>query len=71
VVELLALPLGDSTETRTIGGLLSLVAVTYAPAAQCHILDGQFARFLQHYRPLLPGWFLEAAHAALRVSEFG
>ena len=35
-----------------------------------YVLDGQFARFLQHYRPLLPGWFLEAAHAALRVSEF-
>jgi Rad3-related DNA helicase len=35
-----------------------------------YILDGQLARFLQHYRPLLPGWFLEAAHAALRVSEF-
>jgi Rad3-related DNA helicase len=35
-----------------------------------YILDGQLARFLQHDRPLLPGWFLEAAHAALRVSEF-
>jgi ATP-dependent DNA helicase DinG len=33
-----------------------------------YILDGQFARFLQHYRPLLPEWFLDAAHAALRVS---
>ena len=33
-----------------------------------YILDGQFARFLQHYRPLLPDWFLDAAHAALRVS---
>jgi ATP-dependent DNA helicase DinG len=35
-----------------------------------YILDGQFARFLQHYRPLLPEWFLDAAHAALRVPEF-
>jgi Rad3-related DNA helicase len=33
-----------------------------------YILDGQFTRFLQHYRPLLPEWFLDAAHAALRVS---
>ena len=33
-----------------------------------YILDAQFARFLQHYRPLLPDWFLDAAHAALRVS---
>ena len=24
----------------------------------------------EHYRPLLPAWFLEAAHAALRVPEF-
>jgi Rad3-related DNA helicase len=31
-----------------------------------YVLDGQFARFLAHYRPLLPGWFLEAAQAALR-----
>jgi Rad3-related DNA helicase len=35
-----------------------------------YILDAQLARFLQHYRPLLPGWFLDAAHAALRVPEF-
>jgi hypothetical protein len=35
-----------------------------------HILDAQLARFLQHYRPLLPEWFLEAAHAALGVSPF-
>ena len=35
-----------------------------------YVLDGQLARFLQHYRPLLPAWFLEAAHAALRVPEF-
>ena len=33
-----------------------------------YILDAQFTRFLQHYRPLLPEWFLDAAHAALRVS---
>ena len=33
-----------------------------------YILDAQFARFLQHYRPLLPDWFLDAAHAALRVT---
>jgi ATP-dependent DNA helicase DinG len=32
-----------------------------------YILDAQFARFLQHYRPLLPEWFLDAAHAALQV----
>jgi Rad3-related DNA helicase len=35
-----------------------------------YILDAQFARFLQHYRPLLPEWFLDAAHAALGVSPF-
>jgi ATP-dependent DNA helicase DinG len=35
-----------------------------------YILDAQFARFLQHYRPLLPEWFLDAAHAALRISPF-
>jgi Rad3-related DNA helicase len=35
-----------------------------------YVLDGQFARFLQHYRPLLPEWFLDAAHAGLRVSPF-
>ena len=34
-----------------------------------YVLDAQFARFLQHYRPLLPEWFLDAAHAALRVYE--
>lgn len=33
-----------------------------------YILDAQFVRFLQHYRPLLPEWFLDAAHAALRVT---
>jgi Rad3-related DNA helicase len=33
-----------------------------------YVLDAQFTRFLQHYRPLLPEWFLDAAHAALRVS---
>jgi ATP-dependent DNA helicase DinG len=35
-----------------------------------YVLDGQFERFLQHNRPLLPDWFLEAAHAALHVSPF-
>jgi Rad3-related DNA helicase len=30
-----------------------------------YVLDGQFARFLQRYRPLMPPWFLDAAHAAL------
>ena len=34
-----------------------------------YILDAQFTRFLQHYRPLLPEWFLDAAHAALRVFD--
>ena len=32
-----------------------------------YVLDGQFERFLAHYRPLLPPWFLDAAHAALRA----
>jgi ATP-dependent DNA helicase DinG len=35
-----------------------------------YVLDAQFERFLQHNRPLLPEWFLDAAHAALRVSAF-
>jgi Rad3-related DNA helicase len=35
-----------------------------------YVLDAQFERFLQHNRPLLPEWFLDAAHAALRVSVF-
>jgi ATP-dependent DNA helicase DinG len=35
-----------------------------------YVLDAQFARFLQSYRPLLPEWFLDAAHAALQVSPF-
>ncbi|PYN99955.1 MAG: hypothetical protein DMD91_11535 [Candidatus Rokuibacteriota bacterium] len=30
-----------------------------------YILDGQFTRFLTRYRPLLPSWFLDAAHAAV------
>jgi Rad3-related DNA helicase len=30
-----------------------------------YVLDGQFSRFLTRYRPLLPPWFLDAAHAAL------
>ena len=33
-----------------------------------YVLDAQFERFLQHNRPLLPEWFLDAAHAALHVS---
>ena len=32
-----------------------------------YVLDGQFERFLGHYRPLLPPWFLDAAHSALRA----
>jgi len=35
-----------------------------------YILDAQFERFLQHNRPLLPEWFLDAARSALRVSAF-
>ena len=35
-----------------------------------YVLDAQLGRFLQHYRPLLPEWFLDAAHAALAVSPF-
>jgi Rad3-related DNA helicase len=31
-----------------------------------YVLDGQFARFVQRYRALLPAWFLEAAVPALR-----
>jgi ATP-dependent DNA helicase DinG len=31
-----------------------------------YVLDAQFSRFLQRYRPLLPEWFRDAAHAALR-----
>jgi ATP-dependent DNA helicase DinG len=31
-----------------------------------YVLDAQFARFMQHYRVLLPQWFLDAAHPALR-----
>jgi len=33
-----------------------------------YVLDGQFARFLQHYRVLLPEWFLDAAEPALRAA---
>jgi len=32
-----------------------------------YVLDGHFERFLTHYRPLLPPWFLDAAHSALRA----
>jgi len=35
-----------------------------------YVLDAQFERFLQHNRPLLPEWFLDAARAALHVSPF-
>jgi ATP-dependent DNA helicase DinG len=35
-----------------------------------YVLDGQFERLLQHNRPLLPDWFLDAAHSALHVSPF-
>jgi ATP-dependent DNA helicase DinG len=31
-----------------------------------YVLDAQFARFLQHYRVLLPEWFLDAAVPAVR-----
>jgi Rad3-related DNA helicase len=31
-----------------------------------YILDGQFERFLAHYRALLPPWFLDAVRAAMR-----
>jgi Rad3-related DNA helicase len=34
-----------------------------------YVLDAQFARFLVRYRPLLPPWFLDAAHAALRAAK--
>jgi Rad3-related DNA helicase len=32
-----------------------------------YVLDAQFARFLQHYRVLLPEWFLDAAEPAVRA----
>ncbi|HYE93526.1 MAG TPA: helicase C-terminal domain-containing protein, partial [Terriglobales bacterium] len=34
-----------------------------------YILDAQFARFVQRYRPLLPGWFRDAAEPALRAAK--
>ena len=34
-----------------------------------YVLDGQFARFMQRYRPLLPAWFREAAEPALREAK--
>ena len=34
-----------------------------------YVLDAQFARFLQRYRPLLPAWFREAAEPALRSAK--
>ena len=33
-----------------------------------YVLDAQFARFLQHYRVLLPDWLLDAAEPALRAA---
>jgi len=32
-----------------------------------YVLDGQFERFLAHYRVLLPPWFLDAVRAAMRT----
>jgi Rad3-related DNA helicase len=34
-----------------------------------YVLDAQFARFLQSYRPLLPRWFREAAEPAVRAAK--
>jgi Rad3-related DNA helicase len=34
-----------------------------------YVLDAQFARFLQRYRPLLPAWFREAAEPAVRAAK--
>jgi Rad3-related DNA helicase len=34
-----------------------------------YVLDAQFARFLQHYRVLLPEWFLDAAVPAVRHGD--
>jgi Rad3-related DNA helicase len=34
-----------------------------------YVLDAQFERFLQHYRVLLPEWFLDAAEPALRAAH--
>ena len=34
-----------------------------------YVLDAQFARFLQSYRPLLPGWFRDAAEPAVRAAK--
>jgi Rad3-related DNA helicase len=34
-----------------------------------YILDAQFKRFVTRYRPLLPGWFREAAEPALRAAR--
>ena len=36
-----------------------------------YVLDAQFARYLQHYRTLLPEWFLDAAGPALRAAHAG
>ena len=32
-----------------------------------YVLDGQFERFLTHYRVLLPPWLLDAIHVAMRA----
>ena len=32
-----------------------------------YVLDAQFERFLARYRVLLPEWFLDAVHAAMRA----
>jgi Rad3-related DNA helicase len=34
-----------------------------------YVLDAQFARFLQSYRPLLPRWFRDAAEPAVRAAK--
>jgi ATP-dependent DNA helicase DinG len=36
-----------------------------------YVLDAQFMRFLQHYRVLLPEWFLDAADPAVRAVARG
>jgi ATP-dependent DNA helicase DinG len=34
-----------------------------------YVLDAQFARFMQSYRPLLPRWFRDAAEPAVRAAK--
>ena len=36
-----------------------------------YVLDAQFSRFLTRYRMLLPPWFRDAAHAAVRAGKTG